>query len=225
MMIESLQNTCVVDFGKVFMISGPAGVGKTTVSCRLLEYYPKQLKKIITVTTRPPRLGEVNNVDYCFIDEATFLKYIAEDKFLEYTNVHGKHFYGTPIAALFSNIRHGIDSLLVVDMEGVANIRKRFQRLPFPMVSIFMMPENLNVLEDRLRMRDSESPYDLAQRLKSARHEIKLANNCDYIVLSGSREEDFVSMEMIYKMEQTPQEKAPLGLQFTYHASQLIPHH
>jgi guanylate kinase len=214
----------MAELGKVFIISGPAGVGKSTVCQHLLQNFPGYLRKITTATTRIPRPGEVNGIDYCFIDEATFLKYIAEDKFLEYTNVHGKYFYGTPMATVLSNIRHGIDSLLIIDVQGLMNIRKHFRHLLKHMVAIFIVPESLDVLEQRLRARDSESPESLAGRLKSAKHEMKFAKNYDYIAVSGSREEDLASMAMIYRLERTKQESAaPSPLHFVYGQGQLIP--
>ncbi|MDR3317584.1 MAG: guanylate kinase [Puniceicoccales bacterium] len=213
----------MADLGKIFLICGPAGVGKSTVCQRLLAHFPEHLRRITTATTRAPRPDEVNDVDYCFIDEATFLKYIAEDKFLEYANVHKKYFYGTPIAPVLSNMRHGIDSLLIVDVQGIRSIRQRLHHLSRLIVTIFIMPEDLGVLEQRLHLRHSESTENLAWRLQSAKHEIKFAKHCDYIVLSGSKEEDFLSMESIYRREHTVQEKASLDfLRFIYDGKQLI---
>ncbi|MDR1590947.1 MAG: guanylate kinase [Puniceicoccales bacterium] len=186
-------------FGKIFIISGPAGVGKSTVCNRLVENYSGNLKRIVTVTTRNPRPNEVDGVDYCFIDEATFLKYIAEEKFLEYANVHRKYFYGTPLAQVSSNMRHGIDSLLIIDVHGVRNIRKNFRQIANYVVTIFLMPERLEVLTERLSLRGSEKKDDLVQRLQSAQNEIKHAKNYDYIVISGSKDEDFISMRTIYE--------------------------
>jgi guanylate kinase len=188
-------------FGKIFIISGPAGIGKSTVCSRLVENYGSNLKRIVTATTREPRSGEVDGVDYCFIDEVTFLKYIAEKKFLEYANVHRKYFYGTPIAQVFSNMRHGIDSLLIIDVHGAMGIRKNFRQLAEHMVTIFIMPEQLEVLIERLSLRGSEKKDDLAQRLQSAKDEIKYARNYDYIIVSGSKDEDFISMQTIYERE------------------------
>ncbi|MDR2372333.1 MAG: guanylate kinase [Puniceicoccales bacterium] len=188
-------------FGKIFIISGPAGIGKSTVCNRLVESYGGNLKRIVTATTRPPRPGEVDGVDYCFIDEATFLKYIAEEKFLEYANVHRKYFYGTPLVQVSSNRRHGIDSLLIIDVHGVRSIRRNFRRLVGHMVTIFIMPEQLEVLTERLSLRGSEKRDDLAQRLQSAKDEIKYAKDYDYIVVSGTKEEDFISMQTIYERE------------------------
>jgi guanylate kinase len=186
-------------FGKVFVISGPAGIGKSTVCSRLVENYGCKLKKIVTATTRKPRSGEVDGVDYCFMDEATFLKYIAERKFLEYANVHRKYFYGTPMAQVFSNMRCGIDSILIIDVHGMESIRKNFPQLAERTVSIFMMPERLEVLVERLSMRGSEKEEDIAHRLQSARDEIRHAQDYDYIVVSGSKDEDFISMQMIWE--------------------------
>jgi guanylate kinase len=188
-----------MDFGKIFIVSGPAGIGKSTVCNRLVDHYGGNLKRIVTVTTRKPRPNEVDGVDYCFIDEATFLKYVAEEKFLEYANVHRKYFYGTPLAQVSSNVRHGIDSLLIIDVHGVESIRKNFHQIANYMVTIFMMPERLGVLTERLSLRGSEKKDDLDQRLQSAQEEIKHAQNYDYIVVSGSKDEDFISVRMIYE--------------------------
>jgi guanylate kinase len=213
----------MADPGKIFVVSGPAGVGKTTVCQRLLEYFPGRLKRIVTATTRPPRPGEIDGVDYCFIDEATFLKYIAEDKFLEYSSVHRKYFYGSPIASVLSHIRHGTDALLIIDVHGIAKIRKHFRHLLAHIVSIFIMPENLAVLESRLQLRGSESAESLAGRLKSAQHEIKLAKNYDYIVISGTKAEDLTSMAEIYRIEQSATESAAASLlRFIYHPKQSL---
>jgi guanylate kinase len=188
-------------FGKIFIISGPAGIGKSTVCNRLVENYGGNLKRIVTATTRPPRSGEIDGVDYCFIDETTFLKYIAEEKFLEYANVHRKYFYGTPLAQVSSNRRHGIDSLLIIDVHGVRSIRRNFRQLVEHIVTIFIMPERLEVLTERLSLRGSEKRDDLVQRLQSAKDEIKYAKDYDYIVISGTKEEDFISMQTIYEWE------------------------
>ncbi|MDR2806568.1 MAG: guanylate kinase [Puniceicoccales bacterium] len=200
------ENLRMAELGKIFIISGPAGVGKSTVCRHLLNRFSGCLKRITTVTTRAPRPGEIDGIDYCFIDEATFLRYIAEEKFLEYVNVYKKYFYGTPIAPVLSNVRHGIDSLLIIDTQGINNIRQRFHYLALTdcIVTIFIVPENLGVLEERLKMRGSESPEDLARRLEAAKNEIKCAKNYDYIVVSGSPEEDLASLEGIYNLEQRP---------------------
>jgi guanylate kinase len=190
-----------MNFGKIFIVSGPAGVGKSTVCRRLLENFNGKLKKIITATTRQPRPGEVDGIDYYFFEEPTFLHHIAEDKFLEYANVYGKCYYGSPVAPVLSNLKHGVDSLLVIDVHGMANVCKNFPQLIPYIVKIFIMPEHLEVLAGRLFQRGSESADSLAQRLKSARREIRYAENYDYLVVSGTKDEDFASMKAIYELE------------------------
>ncbi|MDE6576096.1 MAG: guanylate kinase [Opitutales bacterium] len=189
-----------MNFGRVFIVSGPAGVGKTTVCGRLLAANAESLRRIVTVTTRPPRPEEREGIDYFFIDEPAFLRYIAEDKFLEYANVHRRYFYGTPIGAVFSNLRRGIDSLLIVDVQGMRQVRKRLQGLGC-VTTIFLMPEHLGVLEERLQRRNSEKEEDIRARLRSAEMEIRCAQEYDYVIVSGTRDEDFWSMQQVYSGE------------------------
>ena len=190
-----------MSLGKMFIVSGPAGVGKSTVCSQLIKMHSNSLRKIVTATTRLPRPGEIDGVDYCFLDEATFLRYIAEDKFLEYANVHKKYYYGTPIDQVMSNIRHGINSLLIVDVQGMLAIRKRFSFMQENIVSIFITPESAQVLESRLKYRATESVDERNRRIRSAENEMRFAKYYDYIVVSGTKCEDLISMEMVYNLE------------------------
>lgn len=191
--------------GKIFIVSGPTGVGKTTVCSRLVATHAKTIRRIVTATTRLPRPGEIDGVDYCFLDELTFLRHIAENKFLEYANVHKKYYYGTPVSQVISNIRHGIDSLLVVDIQGMLTIKKRFAPYSTQIATIFIMPENLQTLEDRLATRATETAEERNRRMRSAENEINYSRYYDYVIVSGTKEEDFLSLEKIYNIESAKQ--------------------
>lgn len=209
--------------GKIFIVSGPTGVGKTTVCNRLLEEFRGRLRRIVTATTRLPRPGEREGVDYFFLEEPVFLRYIAEGKFLEYANVHRSHYYGTPLAPVLSNIKHGIDSLLIIDVQGVATIRRTFRGLREHMVTIFLAPERLSVLEERLIERASESPKEKFLRLRSAEQEMRCAKNYDYLMVSGTKEEDFTSLASIYEREGSQQTRSR-PVYFTWKPRQLAYH-
>ena len=202
-----------MSLGKIFIVSGPAGVGKSTVCERLLSEENINLKRIITATTRQPRPGEIDGKDYCFIDEKTFLRYIAEDMFLEYANVHKKYYYGTPIAQVISNMKHGIHSLLVIDVQGVTSIRKKYHFLGKNLVTIFIRPENEQVLMDRLSGRNTDNEQEIARRIASAKHELKSTRGYDYEIVSGSRVEDFYSLKSIFEFETQEHEEM---VSFTY---------
>ena len=202
-----------MSLGKIFIVSGPAGVGKSTVCNRLLAEGFGNLKKIVTATTRQPREGEIDGVDYCFLSEDTFLRYIAEDMFLEYANVHKKYYYGTPLAQILSNMKRGIHSLLVVDVQGVATIKKRYHFFGQNLVTIFIRPENIGDLVNRLNTRGSDSDDEIMRRMHSAKHELKCSRYYDYEIISGNKEEDFYSLKSIFQFET---ENPKPSIQFIY---------
>lgn len=203
-----------MSLGKIFIVSGPAGVGKSTVCERLLSENNINLKRIVTATTRQPRKGEIDGKDYCFINEKTFLRYIAEDMFLEYANVHKKYYYGTPISQVISNMKHGIHSLLIIDVQGVSSIRKKYHFLGKNLVTIFIRPENEQVLMDRLKQRNTDDENEIARRIASVQHELKSTRGYDYEIISGTKVEDFYSLKSIFDFETREQDQL---VSFTYH--------
>jgi guanylate kinase len=173
------------------VVSAPSGAGKTTLCQRALAARPT-LTRAITCTTREPRPGEVNGVDYHFLDASSFLKRVQAGHFLEHATVYGNS-YGTLIFEVTSRLRDGRDVLLNVDVQGAAAIRERAviePELKRALVTVFLTPPTFAVLEERLRKRALDSPQVIQKRLSVARQEIAQWRHFDYLLLSASIEED-----------------------------------
>ncbi|MDP0500327.1 MAG: guanylate kinase [Verrucomicrobiota bacterium JB022] len=184
----------------ILIISGPAGSGKTTLCEALLGYYPDQVERIVTTTTRAPREGEINGLDYHFLERETFQKRVEAGEFLEWAEIHG-NLYGSQKRHLVDKLRSDVDLLLNIDVQGAATFREAAQSEPYlseRLVSIFVRPSSLSQLRDRLQGRGSENPETLARRLKTAEEEIPRAAEFDYVIESQSREDDFNRLLQFY---------------------------
>src|SRR5213595_1491730 len=173
------------------LISAPSGGGKTTLCQQLLIARP-QMARAVTCTTRLPRPGERDGEDYYFLDAASFLKRVQAGNFLEHATVYGNS-YGILKAEVLGKLRQGKDVLLSVDVQGAATIRERAQEdaeLKRALVTVFLTPPTLAVLEERLRKRGTDSPAVIQKRLSVARQEIAQWKNFDYLLLSTSIPED-----------------------------------
>jgi guanylate kinase len=173
------------------LISAPSGGGKTTICKQLLAARP-QMTRAVTCTTRPPREGERDGVDYYFLDAESFLKRVQAGNFLEHATVYGNS-YGTQKGEVLGKLRQGKDVLLSVDVQGAATIRERAQEDPElkkSLVTVFLTPPSLAVLEERLRKRGTDSPAVIQKRLAVARQEVVQWKNFDYLLLSTTIKED-----------------------------------
>ena len=194
----------------LLLITAPSGVGKTTVGDNLLATVPG-LVRAVTCTTRAPRGAERNGVDYHFLDRPTFERQIAEGAFLEHAEVYGNR-YGTRRAEILDRLAGGQDVLLSVDVQGAAAIRESAERDPIlanALVSVFFMPPSLAELQRRLTGRNQDSAEAVARRLAMARSEMEYWHRCDYVLVSGTREEDRAAMESILRVEKLRTRRTP----------------
>lgn len=168
--------------GIIFVISAPSGTGKTTLCEKLLKLLP-DLKLSISHTTRKPRNGEKNGIDYYFIDKETFKKMIDTDEFVEWAEVYG-NFYGTSKKAINSLISNGYDILLDIDTKGAKNIKKLYP----DSVLIFILPPSLDELERRLINRNEDKNV-IKLRLSKASQEISQYRSYDYVVINDNIEQ------------------------------------
>ena len=196
------------------LISAPSGGGKTTVCQQLLAAQPG-MTRAVTCTTRAPRPGEKDGADYYFLDAASFLERVRAGHFLEHATVYG-HSYGTLKSEVLDKLRRGSDVLLAVDVQGAAAIREQAQQDPElrrALVSVFLTPPALGVLEERLRKRGTDSPEVIENRLGVARQEIAQWARFDYLLISNSVGEDLRRMLVILEAETMRTERAaPPGL-------------
>jgi len=164
--------------GLLIVISGPSGSGKTSIT-KILRNTEPNLSFSISATTREPRAGEVNGVDYYFFSEAEFQRKIELGEFAEWA-VYGNHRYGTLNKVVEDNLQSGKDILLEIEVQGAIQLRRLYPDGVF----IFILPPSQTSLEARLRNRNTESEDDIRRRLLIAKSEISYINNYDYIVFN-----------------------------------------
>ena len=181
--------------GLLFVLSGPSGVGKGTVCERLFLYRPS-LQISTSLTTRPPRPGEVAGREYDFTTPARFQELISEDAFLEWAVVHG-HYYGTLKETVEENLARGTDLLLEIDVQGALQVRRRLAGA----VLIFMAPPSMEALYMRIAGRATEDAAHMKRRLEAAQHELAAYCHYDYLVVNDRVEETAASISAIMEAE------------------------
>lgn len=177
--------------GIPFVVSGPSGVGKTTLIRRVLAA-DRGVAFSVSHTTRPRRPGERNGEDYRFVDPQTFDRMVAEERFLEWAEYQG-HRYGTSHEAIDEPTRKGVDLILEVEVQGARQLRQRLAEAVF----VFVLPPSMEALEDRLRSRGSDGEAGIRRRLARAREEVKEVGMYDYVVVNGKVEEAVADLSRV----------------------------
>lgn len=175
--------------GKLIVVTGPSGVGKGTIVQALLQRHPK-LFLSVSMTTRAPRLGEIEGQQYYFVTRDRFETMIRAGEFLEWAEFAG-NYYGTPRQPVEERIEQGQQVLLEIELEGARQIRANFPEA----LRIFILPPSLPELERRLRGRSSDSAAAIAKRLNRATEEIAAANEFDIQIVNDDLETALKSLE------------------------------
>lgn len=165
--------------GLLIVISGPSGVGKGTVRKALFSRTGHDLDYSVSMTTRSPREGEIDGVDYYFVTKEEFKKQIAEGNLLEHAEFVG-NMYGTPKDKVEEKLNKGHEVVLEIEVNGAMQVREKMKDAVF----IFIAPPSYDALEKRLETRGTERGEVIKERLEKAHREIKMASSYDYIVIN-----------------------------------------
>jgi guanylate kinase len=187
--------------GLLVVISGPSGVGKSTVVRRLFKVYP-ELKMSISSTTRPPRPGEIHGQHYFFITQEEFDLRVRQDQFLEWAKVHGSY-YGTPRHYIEDELGKGEVVVLEVDVQGAASIKRIVEegKMKAAAVFIFLIPPSVDILAFRLKKRKTEDLEVVNYRLRAAIAELQVMEKYDYIVVNDKVESAADKIRSIINVE------------------------
>ncbi len=179
--------------GKIIVFSAPSGGGKSTIISKVMEKY-SNFTFSISATTRKPRGLEKNGIEYFFLSEAEFLAKVAKDEFLEHKEVFGKH-YGTLKSVVNQSLAEGKNVILDIDVKGAFTVKEKRKDA----ILIFIYPPSLEVLEERLRARNTDSDEEIAKRLKHAKWEIEQKNKYDYAIKNEILEKSVEELLNIFK--------------------------
>lgn len=166
------------DCGKLIVVSGPSGAGKSTVISRVMEQ-DKSVVFSVSATTRKPRAGEREGVDYFFVDTESFKTMINNGELLEHAQ-YVENFYGTPKAVVYENLKKGLSVLFDIEVQGATQIKNICPEA----ILIFVIPSEFSQIEKRLHSRGTDSEEKIRQRIKTAKYEYSMARSYDYIVLN-----------------------------------------
>lgn len=186
--------------GNLIIISGPSGVGKSTIRKRIIKEFDN-FKYSVSLTTRKPRIDEETNAEeengkeYYFVTPEIFKENIKNNNFLEYQEVYKDTFYGTLKKDVMNLIDNGINVILEIDVDGALNIKKEYNDTTL----IFIKPSSLEELKNRLRNRNSDSSKKIEERLEKAKYEINKNKYYDYVITSTNKEEDYKKIKNIIK--------------------------
>lgn len=184
--------------GRLIVISGPAGVGKTTLCERLVDDFD-HIQRMVTTTSRTPRGEEVDGVDYHFVTPEQFEEMIEKHEFIEWAKVHGRY-YGSQRRHIDQALKDGTDLLLNIDIQGAQAFRSKVREdgnLEAELLSIFIRPHSIEQIADRLKNRATDDESEIARRLLTAREEIGQADEFDFQITSDSREGDYAQLKTI----------------------------
>jgi len=180
--------------GLLIVISAPSGTGKSTLIRELRHAIP-DLEYSVSVTTRQPRRGEKNGIDYDFVAKEEFEQSIAADEFLEYAQVFD-HYYGTKRSSVEGAIHDGKDILLDVDIQGAIQIKHKCDG-----IFIFVIPPSLKILEDRLRKRNTDVEQEIVKRIARAKEEISNFVNYEYVIYNDYLADSINKLKAIISAE------------------------
>jgi guanylate kinase len=190
--------------GLVFVLSGPSGVGKSTLVERLKsEGFP--ISPCVTATTRPRRVGEVHGTHYYFVTDAEYDAMLARDEFLEHAVVHNLYRYGMPLWSIRDGLRRGHDVILPPDVQGASTVRWKLPNA----ISVFLRPASLDELVPRLAARGTESPEEREIRLQTAEREMQRMSEFDYVIVNHAERleqavRDLKAIIMVERMRVCP---------------------
>jgi guanylate kinase len=185
-----------VPHAPLIVVSGPSGVGKTTIVERLIRQTQLPLRRAITATTRERRPHETHAEDYFFWNDAEFALAVKTNKMLEHAVVFGKDSYGTPRSEVDDYREQGTGVVLVIDVQGAARVR---ELMPDDHLSVFIAPPSIAELESRLRGRGDTSEERIQRRLQTAIEELKHSENFDYRIVNNELTEAVRELETIVR--------------------------
>lgn len=187
----------MTDKGSLIVISAPSGTGKGAILGEFTDkYFDDKIIFSVSATTRTPRVGEVHGVNYYFISKEEFKEKIKNDGFLEYAEFCD-NMYGTPKDAVMNALNSGIDVILEIETVGAKKVKQNYPEA----VMVFILPPSMDELKSRLTGRGTETEDSINKRLKTAREELKLAGDYDYVIVNDYIEEAAQKLNFIIKSQ------------------------
>lgn len=181
--------------GKLIVISGPSGAGKSTVIDKVMRNNPNMVFSV-SVTTRRPREGEIDGVNYCFIDKPRFDEMVANNELLEYAR-YVDNYYGSPREAVYNSLSSGKDVVFDIEVQGAMQIKRTCPDA----IMIFIIPSSFSEIENRLRVRGTDSDEIIRQRIEAAKRECRYAPDYKYLVLNDDPDTAVAEIKAIITAE------------------------
>ena len=198
--------------GLLFVISSPSGAGKTSLGKRLLANHP-DIMLSVSATTRTPRPGEKDGVDYYFLEEEEFKRRAREGYFYEWAKVHGYR-YGTPKEPVLHTLDEGRDVLLDIDWQGAQQLGQKAEK---DLVRVFVLPPSRSELERRLKERAQDSAEVVARRMKEANNEISRYSDYDYVLINDDVDKALSQLHAILAAERVKRQRQTGLVEFVRH--------